>query len=320
MLSRVADNLYWMNRYIERAENTARVIDVYLNLILDMPTGIQQQNQQENFLRSLEIQFPDEDAPDDFQQFVKQLTFSEDNAHSVFASVAAARENARQVREQISSEMWLHLNRFYLDLRQGKKGKDYAVEPHDFYMAVKLDSHLFQGVTDATMNHDQGWHFMQIGRYVERVVNLTSVLHVYMQRPRQQDSSIYSAYYFEMLTLLKSVTAWEAYCKAYSPDLDAGQILEFLLFNPQFPHSAHFCVNQIADSITALNHATHRQNNGRLHRLVGRLQSNLSFDEVEEVFESDFHAYLRNLRRQVNQIHEVIYSTFITYSIEDALK
>jgi uncharacterized alpha-E superfamily protein len=170
------------------------------------------------------------------------------------------------------------------------------------------------------MNHDQGWHFMQIGRYVERIVNLTSVLHVYMQRPHEQDGSIYSAYYFEMLTLLKSVTAWEAYCKAYNPDLEAGQILEFLLFNAQFPHSARFCVNRIAESIVALNAATLRQNNGRMHRLVGRLQSNLSYDEVEEVFEADFHAYLNNLRKQINQIHEVIYSTFITYSIEDALE
>ena len=320
MLSRVADNLYWMSRYIERAENTARFIDVYLNLILDLPTGITPWDQQLNLMRSLEIDLPEDENPDDFQKFLRELTFSEDNPHSVFASVASARENARQVREQISSEMWLHLNRFYIEFKNGKKGRDYAFEPHDFYMAVKLDSHLFQGVTDATMNQDQGWHFIQIGRYVERVNNLISVLHVYMQRSRHEESNIYSAYYFEMLTLLKSVTAWEAYCKAYSPDLDAMQILEFLLFNAQFPHAAHFCVNQILNSVNELHSATLLKKNGRLARLVGRLQSNLSFDEVEEIYEADIHAYLNRVRHQIFQIHDVLYSTYITYSIEDALQ
>jgi len=319
MLSRVADNLYWMSRYIERAENTARIIDVYLNLILDLPLGIQPKSQQLNLLQSLEIHVPDNQPPDDFQKFIHELTFSESNPQSVFACVAAARENARQVREQISSEMWLHLNRLYLDLKQGNKGKDYTVEPHDFYMAIKLDSHLFQGVTDTSMNHDQGWHFIQIGRYVERVVNLISVLHVYMQNLEREESSFYAAYYFEMLTLLKSVTAWEPYCKTYSPDLEATTILEFLLFNSQFPHAAHFCVNQIFDAVQELNTATLAQKDNRLSRLVGRLQSNLSYDEIEEVFEKDLRVYLNSIRQQIFQINDVIFSTFITYPIEDAL-
>jgi uncharacterized alpha-E superfamily protein len=320
MLSRVADNLYWMSRHIERAENTARIIDVYQNLILDLPLGIQPESQQARLLQSLEIEIPEDQTPDSFQGLLLELTFSESNPHSLVAGVAAARENARQVREQISSEMWQHLNRFYLDLKNGKKGKDYTVEPHDFYMAVKLDSHLFQGVTDATMHHDQGWHFIQIGRHVERVVNLISVLHVYMHRPSSEDAALPRAYYFEMLTLLKSVTAWEAYCKAYSPDLDATSILEYLLFNPHFPHSAHFCVLRILDSVNELARATILPDNSRLSRVVGRLQSNLSYDEVEEVFDVDFHTYLNNIRQQIHQIHDVLYSTFISYSIDNALK
>jgi len=285
-----------------------------------LPLGIQPESQQARLLKSLEIELPDDQTPDSFQDLLHDLAFSESNPHSLVASVASARENARQVREQISSEMWLHLNRFYLDLKQGNKGKDYSVEPHDFYMAIKLDSHLFQGVTDATMHHDQGWHFIQIGRYVERVVNLISVLHVYMQRPDTDAAAQHRAYYFEMLTLLKSVTAWEAYCKAYSPDLDAGSILEYLLFNSQFPHSAHFCVLQILDSVNELARATMIPDNIRLNRVVGRLQSNLSYDEVEEVFTVDFHTYLNNIRAQIFQINDALYNTFISYSIDNVLK
>lgn len=314
MLSRVADNLYWMSRYLERAENTARIIDVYLNLILDLPPGIQAQHQQNNFLNSLEIR----DVPEheDFLNLIHQLTFDEHDSQSVFASIASARENARQVREQISSEMWLQINRLYLRMKNDELGADWWIEQHDFYMAIKLDSHLFQGITDATLAHDQGWHFIQIGRFLERVVNLMSVLRVYMQLPRNGTT----AHYFEMLTLLKSVTAWEAYCKVYSPDLDADHVMEFLLFSKTFPRSGYYCVNAILESINALSDATLLHKNSRLNRLVGRLQSNLSYDDLDEVMEVNFGDYLDRVRQQVFLIHDALFSTYITYSIESALK
>lgn len=322
MLSRVADNLYWMSRYLERAENTARIIDVYLNFILDLPPGIQAREQQATLLHSLSINV-DEAEHDDFQELIRQLTFERDYAHSIIASISSARENARQVREQISSEMWLQINRLYLSLKKDDKGKLWRVEPHDFYMGIKLDIHLFQGITDSTIVHNQGWHFIQIGRSLERVINLMSVLNVYMQLSKNNNNghqSVYTAEYFEMLTLLKSLTAWEAYCKVYSPDLNPDHVLEFLLFNDEFPHSAHYCVNAILDSVHALGEATMLHKNSRLYRLVGRLQSNLSYDDLEEVLESDFTTYLSQVRKQVLLIHEALFATYITYSIDSALK
>jgi uncharacterized alpha-E superfamily protein len=318
MLSRVADHLYWMSRYLERAENTARIIDVYLNLILDPPPRIERQHQIAILLGNLEMT---PDSPhDDYKELVFQLTFDESQPASVLAQVTMARENARYVREQISSEMWLQVNRMYLDLREAANNPDWWDEPNEFFNTVKSDIHLMQGITDSTMMHNQGWHFIQVGRYLERIVRLSTVLRVYMEKSHNLDDSTYTADYYLMLSLLKSVTAFEAYCKVYSPDLFSNGILEFLLFNAEFPHSGHFCVNELLNSINALSEATMTHKNGRLQRLAGRLQSNLSYTELAEVLESSLSDYLGEIRRQAYSLHDAIYNTYISYPIESALR
>lgn len=316
MLSRVADSLYWMSRYLERAEHTARFIDVHLNLILDSEPGILDQKRVKALLESLMV--PNEDTEIDTASWLRWLTFDANNDASITHAITTARDNARQVREQISSEMWTQINTLYLHVRRANADSVWDASPHDFYQEIKQGSHLFQGITDATMNHHQGWHFIQLGRYIERTIGLVNLLNAHFSAaalsPKQ---TISTDRYFELLAILKSVSAFEGYLKVYNPNLQPNQIVEFLLFSQEFPRSLRFCVDQSLYSLHALAEATGRSRNTRLYRVAGRLQSNLSYDEIGDI--RDLPDYLSNIKQQIYQIHATLYGTYITYPIETAL-
>src|SRR5271165_2026863 len=162
MLSRVADSIYWMSRYVERAENVARFVDVNLNLMLDGPSGSDQQWQP-----LVSISGDDEDFEKRYHEptqhnVIQFLTCDRDNPNSIISCLRAARENARSVREVISSEMWLQLNSFYLMVNAAASSGKGFESPHEFFSEVKLSSHMFTGITDATMTHGEGWHFCRL--------------------------------------------------------------------------------------------------------------------------------------------------------------
>ena len=177
MLSRAAESIYWMNRYVERAENVARFIGVNLTLMLDSSSREQQwwplvntTGDHEDFEKR--YKFATE------ENVLRFLTFDRDNPNSIISCLRAARENARSVREIISSEMWLQLNTFYLKVNDAATTGKGMESPHDFYTDVKLSSHLFSGITDATMTHGEGWHFGRLGRKLERADKTSRILDV----------------------------------------------------------------------------------------------------------------------------------------------
>ncbi|MEO1441078.1 MAG: alpha-E domain-containing protein [Chloroflexota bacterium] len=319
MLSRVAESLYWMSRYLERAENTARLIDVHQNLMLDSSPEISEGPRLLRLLHSIDYRVASDDLPET-EDILKTLAFDADNPFSIHHSVTAARENARQVREQVSSEMWTQINKLYLDVHTVEPDAVWGDTPHDFFVAVKQGSHLFQGITDATMNHNQGWYFIQVGRYIERLVALTTFLNVQLQQHEDFADNSKGNEYFEMVAMLKSVSAFEAYCKVYNPEMKPEWIAEFLLFNSEFPRSARFCADGILNALDRMADVTMRHKNQRVNRLAGRLQSSLSFDEISDVLDGDFHDYLMNIKRQAFKIHDSLYEAYINYSIEAALK
>ena len=220
------------------------------------------------------------------------------------------------MREQISSEMWTQINTLYLHIHRSSARQEWESAPHDFYLEVRSGSHLFQGITDATMNHDQGWHFIQLGRYIERALSLVTLLDVHMRDTIWEQTQITTERYFERVSTLKSVSAFEAYCKVYNPNVEPARMVEFLLYNEDFPRSLRFCIDQMLVSLHAVADATGRNKGERLYRLAGRLQSILSFDEVHDI--DDFHRYLVNIMQQTYRIHDTLYKTFITYPIESA--
>lgn len=318
MLSRVADHLYWMSRYLERAEHTARLIGVHLDLMLDQ-SPVMAASRRERLAASLATVLPPESLQDDYHT-IQALTFSPANKSSIVACIAAARENAQNVREQISSEMWEQINQLYLSLKQARPEKIWRTEPHRFFRSVKEGAHLFQGLTDSTMNHGEGWHFIQVGRFIERVGATAALLDVHYGAFNQslQDFSLPGGY-LEWIGLLRSCTAFESYCKVYTADFQAQAIAEFLLLNHEFPHSVYFAVNEIQTALHGIAEVTETRKVGRVYRLVGRLRASFDFDQIDDIMSAGLHLYLQDIQSQCRQIHEALYQTFITYPIEAAL-
>jgi uncharacterized alpha-E superfamily protein len=310
MLSRVADSLYWTSRYLERAEHIARMLDVQINLMLELTSNADQR--MTNLKHSLSLTadgLPDLGNDD----MLAWLTFQHLNG-----AVTQARENARQVREQISSEMWTQINRLYLYARSTQSREIWKESPHIFYQEIREGSHLFQGITDSTMNHNQGWYFIQLGRYVERCFGLLQLLDVYFSNIDLKKTTVITPDdYFELLSVLKSVTAFEAYCKVHTPKLQPAKIVEFLLFDKEFPRSLRFCIEMMQTSLNALAEMSHRNRNTQLYRLAGRLQSAMSYDDMTDIH--NLHDYLENIKHQIYEIHAKVYDTYITYPIESAL-
>src|SRR5215470_5216296 len=186
MLSRVADSLYWMSRYLERAEHTARLVDVELQLWLDQSpeAGAGRWRFLLEALRTSGTK-----GAVDPTQLLHTLVFSRANSSSIVSCIATAREDLRHVREQCSSEMWEHLNRLYLDVMdsrpEARPEESWMLKSHGFFRAVQEGAHLFQGITDGTMSHGEGWQHIQLGRYVERADTLASLMETRFKRMAQ---------------------------------------------------------------------------------------------------------------------------------------
>jgi uncharacterized alpha-E superfamily protein len=314
LLSRVADALYWIGRYLERAEHVSRIIRVRLDLGLDRRSTSGHWDFHRLYA-SLGLAEPAE-APETPTALVEQAMFDTTNRESVIACVTAARDNARQVREEISSEMWEHLNGLFLDLREAVS--DRAPRPHYLSRMVTEGVHLFQGITDATMGHGEGWHFLQVGKFLERAT-ATSALMDFHFRDDHVDVSGAGKGQIEWAGLLRSCSALEAYCRVYTADLRPERIAEFLLLNSEFPRSVRFAAECVEQGLRKIAGQTARVAGGRAERLAGRLHASLDYGQVDEILSDSLHAYLEGISRQCGQIHTALHQSYIGYPIESAI-
>src|SRR5271156_3466447 len=327
MLSRVADSLYWMSRYLERAEHTTRLLDVNLNLMLD-ESPISAERRWQRVLQALGNPKNVEWTGEPYS-LTQALTFDTENKASILSCIIAARENARQVREQISTEQWHRLNSLYLqvtrpEMQIERQAEDFAkgiARPSDFLQSVMEAAHQFQGVTDSTMNHGEGWHFIQVGRYIERASATATLVAAYHKDLwALPDHQLHEGNeYLDWMGLLRSATAFEAYCKVYTADLTPERILEFLLLDERFPHSLRFSIDSLQNALEAIQRESGNRRTAQLSRLAGRLQSSLSFSHVDDILDQDVVAYLRSIQAQCRQIHETIFEMYVDYSIQAAL-
>ncbi|MGA3105951.1 MAG: alpha-E domain-containing protein [Terriglobales bacterium] len=321
MLSRVAESLYWMSRYLERAEHTARLIDVDLQLRLDQSpeTG------SERWWRLLEaLQAPaPEDGKIDATLLTHILTLDKSNSSSIISCVASARENLRQVREQCSTEMWEQLNRLYLQVNSTTANEAWLLHSYVFFRAVREGAHLFQGVTDSTMSHGEGWQYIQLGRFVERTDAVARLIGAYLSRlpyshDQALDQAVESEEYLEWVGLLKSCAAFEAYCKKHTAELRPLRVAEFLLLNPEFPHSVRFSVDKVHAALRAIADLTERKAEQPV-RLAGRLRAALSFSQIDEIMASGPNEYVESVRQQCGQAHTAIHQIYFDYPVETEL-
>ena len=251
MLSRVADSLYWMSRYLERAENTARLLDVTMGLMLD-PGGANAEERWKRMTAALGRPVGIE-WNGSLEAMARKLVFDQVDPSSVTYCVSAARENARQVREEISTEQWQRLNRLFHHIHSPSAQAQYAASSSDMLASVVDGIHLFQGVGDSTMIHGQGWQFIRLGRSLERAYATATLLEVYRPELFQAHERENSGYqYLELVGLLRCCTAFEAYCQVYTADLSPERILEFLVLNRDFPHAIRYCVDNIRTAIESI--------------------------------------------------------------------
>jgi uncharacterized alpha-E superfamily protein len=313
MLSRVADSIFWMSRYIERAENVARFIDVNMHLAMDLGTeGVRAADQWAPLVTTtgdfeLFTQFYGE--PDQ-RKAIEFLTFDERNPNSILSCLRLARENARTVREMISSSMWEELNKFYLTVQSAKATADLLNQAYDFFRQVKLSSHLLEGITVATMSHGEAWHFARMGRLLERADKTSRILDVkyYVLLPAVSevgtplDSVQWSA-------LLESASALEMYRKRFGRIVPAD-VADFLILDREFPRAIHFCLIKCEESLLSITGGER----GRFHTLaekrLGRLRSDLDYTQITEIIDRGLHEFIDGFQIQLNKVGDAIHQTF----------
>jgi uncharacterized alpha-E superfamily protein len=318
VLSRVADSLYWTSRYLERAEHTVRLVDINLGLMLDKS----QVSAERRWLRVLAALGHPRDIEwnDDVYALVYTLCFDTTNAASVSACVFAARENARQIREAISTEQWQRLNRLFHEISRLRPPSPSDTQLSEFLPALIDGVHLFQGITDTTLSHGEGWQFLQVGQFLERATATTKLLDIYQREVFTNLDDTVDAYeYLEWIGLLRACTAFEAYCKVYTADLTYERILEFLLLDPEFPHSIRYSIDRLYHSLDAIQRESRGPQAVELMRVSGRLQSSLGFGQISEILSQDPARYLRSILEQCRHIHDLIYEVYIQYSVQTAL-
>jgi uncharacterized alpha-E superfamily protein len=244
--------------------------------------------------------------------------FDAGNPTSVLACVVSARENARQVREEISTDMWEQLNALFLRLRRMSQDPARTGRTHYVARAVTEGVHLFQGITDATMGHGEGWQYLQTGRFLERAAAVAGLLDTFLADGSNADA-MPPLDQAEWVALLRSCCGLEGYCRQYTADVRRERVADFLLLDAESPRSVRFAAASLESALLALARYSGRRAGGRAERLAGRLHASLDYAQVDEILADDPHAYLAGIGRQCAQIHAAVYQTYIAYSIELAL-
>ncbi|MEO1673468.1 MAG: alpha-E domain-containing protein [Cyanobacteria bacterium J06631_2] len=310
MLSRVADSIYWLNRYIERAENVARFIDVNLNLMLDLPAGVSPQWKPLISVTGDLAQFNSRYSEVNNRNVIQFLCFDTDYENSIISCLSKARENARSIREVISSEMWEEVNSFYLLVKEASAASSMRTLPK-FFSVVKMASHRFAGVMDATMSHNEGWQFGQMGRLLERADKTTRIVDVkyFLLLPSAEWVGT-PLDRIQWMALLKSASAYEMYSKSQHSITPSG-VAEFLILDQQFPRSIHFCLRQTQQRLHNITQTPIGSWSNCAERTLGKLCSELSYLTVEDIIQSGLHQFLDGMENSINEVGNEIYNTFI---------
>jgi uncharacterized alpha-E superfamily protein len=316
LLSRVADAVYWMARYMERAENVARFIGVNLNLQFDLPLDPAHQWQPLIDTSGDTVEFRKRYGLANQDNVVKFLTYDADNLNSIFCCLRGARENARSVRETISSEMWAQVNSMYLQMQEQPEIGDRGSLP-ELFRSIRLGCHMFQGITDATMTHNEAWHFVRLGRKLERADKTSRILDVkyFMLLPSLKDvGTPYDD--IQWSAVLKSVSGFEMYRKKYGR-VEPRDIVDFLVMDRDFPRSIHYSIRTADESLHAITGTPMGAFAWPSERLTGMLRAELDFTSVDQIIRGGLHAYLDQLQMKMNAIDAGLSEDFFAASPED---
>jgi len=315
MLSRVADSCFWLSRYMERAESNARILDVNIQLVLDFEdqNSTDSNRQWQPILATLEDHEIFHDVYEDVSadSVMEFVTFEKTNPNSILSSVTYARENARTVREQISSEMWEQLNRLYLFFQSTAAHESFRASPIGFYRALVDKLHSFQGITDATMTHGEGWQFLQAGKYIERADSTSRVLdfkyHVLLPSGERVGGNVDIT---QWMAVLRSCSAMEAYLKLLHGRVTSWEVAQFLILHDNFPRSIRFCVDALDRSLHSISGTDRGHFSNEAERLSGMLRSSLDFTTASSIFQFGLHQYLDQTQARIQEVSNALADTY----------
>ncbi len=310
MLSRVADSIYWMSRSFERAENVARFIDVNLNLMLDSEV-LEGAQWRPLIITSGDLPlFEASYGEATKESVIRFLTVDSHNPNSILSCVWSARENARSVREIISSEMWEQANRFYHLVLDAQDSDVLLKNPHAFFTAVKMESHLFDGITGATLTRGEPWHFLRLGKMLERADKTSRILDVkyffLLPSPDWVGSAIDGV---QWAALLRSASSFEMYRKRHRR-ITPEKVANFLILDRFFPRAIAFCLFGAQESLRAITGTPENQYRNVAEQRLGQLTARLNYSDIEEIMKEGLHEFIDSLQFQLNRIDDAIRETF----------
>ncbi|WP_374570079.1 alpha-E domain-containing protein [Phenylobacterium sp.] len=311
MLARVADSLYWIGRYVERAEHICRLSDVMLNATLDRTDGAAQVAR----IALAAVGDPDPERAAAPYEVATSLVLDKEDPGSIVSSLARARENARQVRDQITTETWERLNFVFLRMTSHEANKAFADGSSVFLHEIIADLHLFKGAADATMSHGEGWRFLLLGMYLERAQLVARLLEVCFgdtHRPALND-------HFALTSVLRMGCALEPYLRAYTADIQPRLILRFLLLDEDFPRSLRFATAQIEEHLASLTKYLAVTAHVSPERLAGRLRARMQYADMQEIETQGAGVFLANIGDECAAVHHALHDAFVAYPLEARL-
>ncbi len=313
MLSRVADSIYWMARYVERAENTARFIEVTLNLVLDQPMGVDEPwrplinatGDDDIFNKSYRIA--------DAESVMHFMAFDRNYVNSIISTLRAARENARSIRESISSEAFEQVNTLYHFVNTTAKEEQALDSSTMFFDQIRRHCHLLTGILDATMSHDVGWHFANIGRLLERADKTSRILDVkYFTLLPTIEAVGSSLDDLQWSTLLFAISGFEAYRRQHHM-IYMDKVVEFFLLHPDFPRSVLFCVENAADSLRCISGPEPQGRPAIAAEHLANLTKRLRDTSAKEILAFGLHQFVDSIQQELNVVGSALTDAYFDY-------
>jgi len=312
MLSRVANSIYWMNRYIERVENYARFVGVNFNLALDLPPDVDEQWEPLLIATAdhyLFYKYYEKPTKEDVIHF---LTFDKRNPNSIISCLYEARENARTIRETISKEMWESISTFYLSIKSTNPDHFRNMDHMQSYFTdIRKSCQLFHGVVDSSITRNEAWHFGRLGRHIERADKCSRFLDVKYFTLLQDSGTSGSTLDLMLWTaVLKSVSAYNMYRQTHRA-LTPMNIVAFLILDKLFPRSIAYCVRQAELSLYAIaGSIPERGHTNPAERVLSKIRTELEFTDVEDVFKMGLHEYLDKFQTKNNEVDNAIFDMY----------
>ena len=311
MLSRVAENLYWIGRYVERAKNMARLLDDGFHLELDSAGLVSDAGGSSPVISILTMlacqeafarKYPNPER----DTVLRFLTFDRGGGNSILAMIARARENARASQETLSTETWGQVNQLYLSLSGPRAKRRFQASPFRFFNRIKRACVLFDGLVDSTLPRTEVYHFLQLGRYLERVDQISRIVNVkFLSMQPVEDTAEMPLRTLHLTSLLRCCSAYEAYLKEQHDRIEPKSVVGYLVLEADFPYALRFCIARCVQALRAIS-GDDDEGTSQSERLLGRVDSELRYLDIEEIFSRGLTPFFTGIQDACHRVDQAI--------------